>query len=74
MPDLFLRNHPSKRIDGSVSKGLNLWVQSTAIHEKGKEAPQGILLPPLPAIIHVSEEPLGELDVICMCVFEEGCS
>lgn len=30
--------------------------------------------PPFPAIILVSEEPLEELDVICMCVFEEGCS
>lgn len=53
--------------------------QSTGTYEKGREAlqdsssrPPASL--PLPAIILVSEDPLGELDVICMCVFEEGCS
>lgn len=40
---------------------------------KWKEA-ELVPSPFFPAVTLILEEPLGELDVICMCVFEEGCS
>lgn len=68
-----------KQTDGSDSKnsGDTGWESINWNIWKGKRGTARFQLPPplrLPAIILVSEDPLGELDVICMCVFEEGCS
>lgn len=72
-----MRFNPWQQPDGSDSES---WGDtfggnpSTGTGGKKGERHRKILAFPPPAIILVSEEQLVELDVICMCVFEEGCS
>lgn len=78
MPNVPLCNmwaaRENKLMDPIVKLGWH-WAEIHQFeHMKGERGATRSQPPPLPAIILVSEEPLGELDVICMCVFEEGCS